>query len=203
MSSFLVPPVLSYIDPAFGPPGGGINVTVIGNGFFDSPFLQCKFGNIFVSAEFINETFITCAVPPGQDTVEFFSTLLLLPPPPPPPPLSTSPLLSSAFLLFLRLPSPPPLFSPPPPPDPLTPFPPASCTIMFISFVVSENGVDLSGEGNVSFTYQCIPSLRCPCPPPLHTPPISPLPPPPPIPFPPPFPLPSPPVRSLTHLLSD
>lgn len=71
------PPQLYHIVPSSGPPGGGVNISVYGDGFFPYPDLSCLFGSTSVPAVFINSSMISCLAPSGVDTVEFFSTFTL------------------------------------------------------------------------------------------------------------------------------
>jgi hypothetical protein len=63
-------PVVTRIIPTRGYSTGGITVTVIGTGFWDSPLIQCKFGpDIAPSATFFNTTMVICSSPPSNETV--------------------------------------------------------------------------------------------------------------------------------------
>jgi hypothetical protein len=65
-------PQLYGLDPSVGNVTGGTRVTVIGLGFFTTPYLKCKFGSIEVPAVYQSPEKVECSSPiplPGQERV--------------------------------------------------------------------------------------------------------------------------------------
>eukprot|EP00029_Vermamoeba_vermiformis_P004785 TRINITY_DN1541_c0_g1_i1.p1 TRINITY_DN1541_c0_g1~~TRINITY_DN1541_c0_g1_i1.p1 ORF type:complete len:680 (-),score=61.52 TRINITY_DN1541_c0_g1_i1:70-2109(-) len=54
-------PIIKSIDPAVG--FNGSLITVYGSGFFQTPYLSCKFGTIIVPAVYIDQRSIQCTAP--------------------------------------------------------------------------------------------------------------------------------------------
>eukprot|EP00736_Rhodelphis_marinus_P013075 Rmarinus@m.15360 len=52
-----------WISPPSGTVSGGTVVTVMGHGFYPTPYYRCRFGVFFVDATYVNETSITCQSP--------------------------------------------------------------------------------------------------------------------------------------------
>lgn len=63
-------PVLHRATPAAGPTTGCTTVTVLGNGFLDSPNLSCAFGTSTTSALFVDSGQVSCRTPLFQEPQE-------------------------------------------------------------------------------------------------------------------------------------
>lgn len=60
--------VIYYMTPLIATTGGD-SITLTGDGFINTPYLNCMFGNIMASSVYYyNRTTIKCGVPPITDT---------------------------------------------------------------------------------------------------------------------------------------
>eukprot|EP01104_Vermistella_antarctica_P021228 TRINITY_DN944_c0_g1_i1.p1 TRINITY_DN944_c0_g1~~TRINITY_DN944_c0_g1_i1.p1 ORF type:complete len:806 (+),score=134.52 TRINITY_DN944_c0_g1_i1:321-2738(+) len=64
-------PIVTGVTPPEGPLTGGTSVVVTGDGFFESRFLYCRFGNLNPTlASYVSSTTVTCSSPATQYSSE-------------------------------------------------------------------------------------------------------------------------------------
>ena len=62
-------PVVSHVEPAFGPSTGGTRVLVSGEAFTFTSALRCRFGLSTLPAEYLSPTSVLCEAPPLHEQV--------------------------------------------------------------------------------------------------------------------------------------
>ena len=62
--AFFPAPVISGSMPLSGPQAGGSLVQVTGVGFWNSPSLECRFGNVSAQGRFVSPSAVNCSTPP-------------------------------------------------------------------------------------------------------------------------------------------
>ena len=62
--TFAPTPIVTSVEPAFGPSRGGTNVTLRGYNFSSFTALECQFGSVTTRARLVNASAVECASPP-------------------------------------------------------------------------------------------------------------------------------------------
>ncbi|MFR9750900.1 IPT/TIG domain-containing protein [Nocardia sp. 004] len=76
-AALLAAPVLTSLDPNFGPTSGGNTVQIIGSGFTGAGPLSVRFGATATTFTIVSDTQINAIAPPGTGTVDVTVTALL------------------------------------------------------------------------------------------------------------------------------
>ncbi|MFR9752901.1 IPT/TIG domain-containing protein [Nocardia sp. 004] len=76
-AALLAAPVLTSLNPIFGPPDGGNTVQIVGSGFSGAGPLSVMFGTTATTFTIVSDTQINAIAPPGAGTVDVTVTALL------------------------------------------------------------------------------------------------------------------------------
>ncbi|MFR9749696.1 IPT/TIG domain-containing protein [Nocardia sp. 004] len=77
VAALLAAPVLTSLNPSFGPPAGGNTVEIVGSGFTGAGPLSVRFGATATTFTIVSDTRINAIAPPGTGTVDVTVTALL------------------------------------------------------------------------------------------------------------------------------